>query len=1482
MANAIMLVHDTDGQVIDIYVPLEITAAELLLALHQGLGHAGNVPHAMRSESPITLVAGNRTLAELGLRNGSSLHFISEERFRGIKEMPLPPFPARFDRILELSKDYVRFGYSTDCQVRLPGDGDGVGFELLKTPDGAMVIARNVDVGVDGRCLGKGRRLRVEDGDFISASSATFTYLGGNVLMSSSVEVRGIPYRDLAEQNSHLVYPQMCRTSRYHDTPPTEELPVLDPPAAPEQQPRNILLTILPTLVMAGLVLVTRGASSGGGMMLFSVLSMGVGAASSVLSYFESSKQHEKKMQLRQSTYLSYIEKRSGEISDAREKERQILRDIYITAQEELRNASDFSADLFDRTAPDTDFLDIRLGYGLLPSAQRVTNRRHEAFEQTDALFEQPTMLSRKFQFSENLPAFVRAREANAIGFLGDLHSLQLMMNQTVLDLAARHFPDDLKLYFLCDENFEEQKQAYRMLPHVRGDASHRNIAHDQKSRDALLEELYKTLSQREEGVAADAPWLAVFICAGDDIMRHPVLKFINSASKLHCVFLFWGQFREQIPQGCTQLVRLFTNEAGGVVVNMFDRNSDLRFNYEQISIRDMRAFSERLAPVYTSEVSLSSTLASSLSLFDMLNIPEANAEDVLACWAKADTSRSLAAPLGVITGDQLITLDLHEKAHGPHGLVAGTTGSGKSEVLLSYVLSMAYNYSPDDVNFMIIDFKGGGIITRLEGLPHLTGTITNLNKRDIERSRISIQAESLRRQQMLYDVKANDISEYTKMLHAGKVSKPLPHLIIIVDEFAELKSQQPEFMDDLISTARIGRSLGIHLILATQKPAGVVNDQIWSNSDFKLCLRVQNKEDSNEVLHSPLAAEIREPGRAYLQVGRSGLFQLFQSGYGGIPVPGAEAIGNEYRVDRLTLSGRRECLFERKSPKVSNEESGETQFVALRRAIIDACAQSNLAAPRPICLPPLPDKLPYQSHDTPGDGVVIGIYDNPAMQFMGDAVINFASGNLLIAGGSQIGKTTLLQTMVRAAAEKYTADDLNLYILDFNSGMFRSMERLDIVGSVVSLDQSERVRNFFKLLHTMVELRKARMAEFSANSIQVYRELSGEAMPVIYIMIDNYASFVDLYDEAYGDELETLLRDGTAVGINFCVTVTNNSNISSRRLCYFSNRICLYQSDRSSYSSVLDGCRKELPDLPGRALFPLGKNFLEMQVFLPFGNVSDSELGKAIASFVMAHSGGKKAHAIPEVPSLLTHALLRDMFEEEQNPFLYDFGMGYESVEPVLLDLAHQFELALVGSNEEARLHFLDGLLRHLSDRSLLGAVNIHIIDNFTRPLKAFNGAVNVYDYTLDPTQAPKMVLSAHAIAAKRFEDARESGSEMLTNVPLEVYIFNTQEVIKSISGDTNAMSRFNEMVEQYSNMKLFFIFGDLRNRSVTYSSPALLRHLKEAYHGILFEPLSTGHMYDIDSLSVRANKAILGRDDAYIIEEGSYPRIKLVWQEK
>ncbi|MBR4459054.1 MAG: type VII secretion protein EssC [Clostridia bacterium] len=1392
------------------------------------------------------------------------------------------PEAPEYDRMVEISGDRtIRIGANPEADIVLQHPLlTGPVCELTHTGSGWIVrSAGPVPMGLYADTERVDGQVRVPDGSFLSAPGMRF-YLGADCLRMPSrdnVRVATLPYLDGSEQNSHLRYPCISRTSRRILTLPKEPITVQDPPAASEPPKRNLLISLLPAAMMILLTVFLRGSFSGGSMILFSAASLSIGAFTSVLTYFQTGKEAKKKAAGRKAAYERYIDACDKRIAESRAEEVRILSAIHISPQQELRNVRDFSAELFDRQPSDDDFLDILLGYGTLRSRRPVVCKSHEVFESVDELYRLPQKLRQKYALQEGLPSCVRARQANAVGIVGDLRPLRGLLRNISLDLVTRHYFEDIGLYYFLSDAFLPEKTALRMMPHVKDRATgRRNIACDEESRALMLETLFKELCRREteKDAAAGAPWLVIFVHTDDSpIVRHPIMGFVEKAAALHAVFLFLSAHRDLLPQGCTALVQLASNTDMGVLRMLTTDQPDQLFGYEAVSDAVLGEVGQRLAPVYSSEISLASHLNGSESLFGMLGIRSEDELDVAAEWKHADTARHIAAPMGILDNGKVLELDLHETVHGPHGLVAGTTGSGKSQVLISYILSLATRYSPEDLTFAVIDFKGGDIVKQLPNLPHIVGSITNLSKDEINRSLRSINAEKNKRMTFFDEEHANvsNITEYTKAYRAGKVKTPLPHLVIIVDEFAELRSQFPESMQELISIARVGRSLGIHIILCTQKPAGVVDGQIRSNSDFQICLRVQTREDSNEVLSSPLAAEIHEPGRGYLQVGRTEQFELFQSGYSGAPSRQSEQ-STAFTISGVDLSGRRSPLYEFRP---TAQDSGRTQREAVLGRVIEAFEQSGMRKPAPLCMPSLEEILPYEDQeDVPTDQIPIGLYDDPDTQSICRMSVDVDAKNTLIVGNSQMGKTNLLMTMLRYLAMHMTADQTAVYAMDYSAKAIKALEGLDIVGGVVIEGEDDKLKSLLKTLRQEVEKRKAAIMEAHVTTFRAYQALRSD-LPLILVLIDNYAIFNERYEETLGDSLTFLLREGPSLGICFVVTVQNISLINYRKAYLFPQHIALPLNDRSQYSSVLEGCRRDLKEIPGRTLILLNKKIFEGQVYEAFGGKTEEQRVKAIQAFVAEHSGrGPAARGIPVIPETLTTRYIEETFPRTARPDEMAVAMDYSDIVPVYMNLQRAFSLSLLGGDETARHRFAALMIRKTLEQP---DTEVWLFDRYDRPLKSALPAVPNLHYTTDNAGMAslfdqlKPALEAQLESARKSEDGMPEGK-------LYLVVFNSEESMRYLSAQSTLMSAFHSIADSYRRMKVFFLFPDVPNRPIRYNAPELLRFIGEEKQALLFGELNSIKAFDIPHAIVRAMSGTAGLDDAFLMQEEEINRVKLI----
>ena len=720
------------------------------------------------------------------------------------------------------------------------------------------------------------------------------------------------------------------RSPRFIEDVIEEEISFDNPPSKVNMEETSLILTLGPMFTMALTSLSTAFSTINGisnNTMTWkqatpSLIMAGSMFASMliwpIISRIVDKKRKKKKERERIDKYNAYLDTKVDDINAIIVKQSQTLKDKYTTLDECANTILRRKSSLWQRSINQKDFLALRLGIGNIPIFAEFKYSKEEFTLEDDELKNRIESIVEEKKMLTNVPIVYSMVEKNITSIIGTSELIHEFFKGQLLQLMTYHSYEFLKIVVLTDKENASSFEYFRNLPYLFDDL--RQIRFFAKNIDETreislyLERIYQARKESKEKFEEMPPY---YVIITDNYHLYRDIEIIKDIleddENYGFSLLIFSEKLQNLPSECRNFINV-NKERSGIFESEISVGNQREFATEfcqnfNVNINECIKKISNIPIEFNSD---DKSLPNTISFMEMYNVGKVEQLNVLQRYKTNNSQKSLAAPIGVEKSGGLLKLDLHEKYHGPHGLIAGMTGSGKSEFIITYVLSMSVNFSPLDVAFILIDYKGGGLAGAFENretgvsLPHLAGTITNLDVSEMNRSLSSIQSELRRRQQLFNEARDKlgestvDIYKYQKFFKEGKVSEPVPHLFIISDEFAELKSQQPEFMDQLISTARIGRSLGVHLILATQKPSGVVNDQIWSNSRFRVCLKVQEKSDSNEMIKQPDAALLKQVGRFYLQVGYNELFALGQSAWCGAQYYPTEKI--KKKVDQSVL----------------------------------------------------------------------------------------------------------------------------------------------------------------------------------------------------------------------------------------------------------------------------------------------------------------------------------------------------------------------------------------------------------------------------------------------------------------------------------------------------------------------------------------------------------------------------------------------------
>lgn len=1347
--------------------------------------------------------------------------------------------------------------------------------KLYKVIDGydAEFVSNTIGIEVNG-FMPRANTCHVRDGEFLSIKGYSFCICDGMIYTTRKAKLITKRKVEIVQyQKNHYEYPKFIKNVRQQFSMPDQTIEVLEPNNKDESEQQNFLMSVMPMLVNMLMMVGLRGMMGGGGMyVIYFAATMSVSTTVTVLNFVKERNKRQEKEERRKKIYLEYLTNREDEIIHLREREKTVAEYMNPSLNNYMTFIENFDNRLFERKREDEDFLKVCLGKGVVRSCCPVDYKKEEYVDTEDTLKDFPKTMHDKYEFIDAMPVCLDLKTANAVGFIGSRTKLYQMEKNLIIGFAASHFYKDIKLFLIMDKVDVPLFSWARWLPITYNEQNKlRNFMYDGESAKSTLEFLYSELSRRESmgGVTEQMQEYVVLVFRSAMLRNHPVAGYIEKAKDLGFHFVFFEEYEEFLNPACTSRIFLEEDFYKGYIQDTDNGDQIQAFEYEYVSRERAEIAAKKLACVYVDEVNLENTLTKNITLFQLLHIMSPYDLDLESRWSNSKIYKTMAAPIGVKSGDEIVYLDLHEKYHGPHGLVAGTTGSGKSEILQTYILSMATLFHPYEVGFIIIDFKGGGMVNQFKDLPHLNGAITNIDGNEIERSLLSIKAELVKRQELFAKLEVNHIDDYIKAYKDGKAKIPLPHLILIVDEFAELKSEQPEFMKELISAARIGRSLGVHLILATQKPSGVVSDQIWSNSKFKLCLKVQNKNDSNEVLKSPLAAEIKEPGRAYLQVGNNEIFQLFQSAYSGVTAK-TDGISaqKKFALTSVALSGKRSVIYEQKP---NEDDAGETQLKAIVNYVNEFCEKKGISRLPNICLPALPEKLPFtlDGFSYTGTDIVVpvGVVDDPSRQRQYVETWNISQNNFYILGSAQSGKTNLLQTMICGLAMRYSPKDVQMYILDFASMILRNFETLNHVGGVITSTDEQRLKGFLKMMQETVQVRKKYFSQLGLSSYSAYRESGQTELPQIVIFLDNWVAFRGYYPD-YEDQIISISRESVAAGISFVVTAGQAGGAGFKLLSNFSKRTALYCNDSSDYGVAFEACRKKLHDIAGRGLIEADKMYYEIQYYLAFAAEKEFEkitLMKAFIDQIHDQYGDMYVPEIPEIPQKVTEAYMAKQFGTSYKSYEIPLGMEFETIGRRTLDLGQTPLLAFVGAKDSSKHQYVEYLLDRALRNQDKAPVDVYLMDDTAGEYRRFESDVSGYTQTTEG-------------AAELLNIAWQKLQKQETPASLQIIVVNSPEIMKQIGTDKAMVDLYRQISMAFKSAKGCFLLTDVENAMISFSAGELLKQVRDTKSFIIFENIKNIKVTDISMGVARTFKKELDVNDAYVIQGDKIERVRVV----
>lgn len=1050
------------------------------------------------------------------------------------------------------------------------------------------------------------------------------------------------------------------------------ELP--EPPKPPQPQRIPIVALIAPVVMGGIMYAITQNTLT----ILFVAMSPMMMVGNAIENRIFSKKTHREAMEAYQAGLVALdaeLSTQGGIEAEVRRVEHPALTELAgaVARREPL---------LWCRRRDQRGFVDVRLGLGTLPSRNVLKLPRrgdiaNDLWDQLGALHDRHASLAA-------VPVVASLDACGSLGIAGPRAATLATARGVVASLVSLHSPAEVVLAGISSSSAAKDWDWLKWLPHVGSDHSPLASDHLVASPGAaarLVAALDELVDDREASAGASSdvvPFPAVVVLIDDAPVERSRLVEIAERGRRCAVHLVWvaGAVPE-LPAACRTFVDIDPAHGAAGVVGYVDTGERVTgVLLEQLDAADALAMARALAPVVDAgaPVDDDSDLPRSVSLVtlagaDLLDSPSAvvdrwrTSSSIPAEFAgvRRKKDHNLRAFVGAAAGQSFV-LDLRE--HGPHALVGGTTGSGKSEFLQSWVLGLALEHSPARVTFLFVDYKGGAAFSECVNLPHSVGLVTDLSPHLVRRALTSLNAELHHREHILQAKKAKDLLELERR---GDPEAP-PSLVIVVDEFAALVKEVPEFVDGVVNVAQRGRSLGLHLVLATQRPAGVIKDNLRANTNLRIALRMADDDDSTDVVGSKLAGGFDPalPGRGVAKMG-PGRLTPFQSGYVGgwtsdTPPPPV------LTVEELSFGvGSAWEAVEVGADDVA--PSGPTDLERLVSGVRGAHDQLALAAPRRPWLDTLAESydLARSPQSRTDAELIFGIADDPQHQRQVPVAFHpDRDGNMVVYGTGGAGKSGFLRSLAIVAGLGLRGGPCHVYGLDFGARGLQMLEPLPHVGAVINGDDTERVQRLLRQLRETIDDRAARYAALNAGTIDEYRtDADKPDEPRILLLVDGMGAFRQGYESTAGgrwfDLFQQIAADGRQVGVHVVVSADRPSAIPTALASVIQRRLVLRLASEQDYLTL-----NTAPDViettspPGRGMF----DELEVQVTVLGGTANTSRQATTIQKLAAELSSSTDRAPAPPIERLADRVALDDL------PVVVDglptFGLADDTLAPV------------------------------------------------------------------------------------------------------------------------------------------------------------------------------------------------------------------------